>query len=144
MHSEAEVAPGAAVVPPPQLAQDEPSLKYPTSQMHSEAEVAPGSTVVPWPQLTQVDVEKLSLYVSAGQMSQLPFVAPSTRVQPLPSPQESSQWTTQALNPVQNPKLAPSELQEMISPADTDKPVGATTPLCSIPPIVNLSYPASV
>ena len=47
MHSEADVAPGAAVVLPlPQLAQDEPSRKYPTSQMHSEADVAPGAAVV--------------------------------------------------------------------------------------------------
>ena len=47
MHSEADVAPGAPVVPLPQLTQDEPPRKYPTSQMHSEADVAPGPAVVP-------------------------------------------------------------------------------------------------
>ena len=42
-----DVAPGAAVVKPlPQLAQDEPSRKYPTSQMHSEEDVAPAAAVV--------------------------------------------------------------------------------------------------
>ena len=48
MHSEADVAPGAAVVLPlPQLAQDEPSRKYPTSQMHSETDVDPMPAVAP-------------------------------------------------------------------------------------------------
>ena len=53
IHSEADVAPGAAVVPLPQLTQDEPPRKYPTSQMHSAADVAPDATVVPLPQLKQ-------------------------------------------------------------------------------------------
>ena len=45
--SEADVDPVVVVVKPlPQLAQNEPSRKYPTSQMHSEAEVAPGAAVV--------------------------------------------------------------------------------------------------
>ena len=53
--SEADVDPAVVVVVPlPQLAQDEPSRKYPTSQiLHSEADVAPGAAVVPLPQLAQ-------------------------------------------------------------------------------------------
>ena len=44
----------AVVFPSPHLSQDEPSKKYPTSQIHSEADVAPGAAVVlPRPQLTQ-------------------------------------------------------------------------------------------
>ena len=53
--SEADVVPVVVVVKPlPQLAQIEPSRKYPTSQMHSETDVAPGAVVVPpIPQLVQ-------------------------------------------------------------------------------------------
>ena len=52
--SEADVDPAVVVVKPfPQLAQDEPSRKYPTSQTHSDADVAPGAAVVPLPQLAQ-------------------------------------------------------------------------------------------
>ena len=137
LQSSVEVAPVLKVCHP--LGQKEHvdmSRNHPTLQIQSETDVALGPVVLPPLQLTQV-VKMLSLYVSAGQMSQLPLVAPSTSVQPLPDPQESSQWTTQTLNPVRT--LLSSERQEMTSPAETDKPFGATSPLCSIPPIVNVS-----
>ena len=70
MHSEADVAPGAAVMRPlPQLAQDD-------------------------------DVEVLSLYVLTGQVMQLGVDAPTANSQPLPTPQAVLQETMQALNPV--------------------------------------------
>ena len=102
LQSSAEVAPVLFVCHP--LGQKEHvdlSRNHPTPHVQSSKEVEPVLAVVePLPQLTQVVVEMLSLYVSTGQMSQLAFVAPSTSVQPHPTPQESSQWTTQALNPV--------------------------------------------
>ena len=54
MHWPAEVEPTAAVVPLPQLAQDEPSRKKPTLQMHWPAEVEPTAAVVPLPQLVHM------------------------------------------------------------------------------------------
>ena len=126
MHSEADVAPGAAVVPLPQLAHDEPSRKYPTSQMHSVADVAPGAAVVPpLPQLEHGDFEVLSLYVLTGQVMQLGVNAPTSNPQPLPIPQAVVQVTMQALNPVPTP----SECQDITSPAATVSPVGAELPL---------------
>ena len=79
MHSEADVAPGAAVVEcSQQLTQDD-------------------------------DVEVLSLYVLTGQVMQLGVDAPTANPQPLPTPQAVVQEATQALNPVPVLYVSPSE-----------------------------------
>ena len=94
-HSVGDVAPVLVVVKPlPQLAQDEPPRKYPTSQMHSEAEVAPGAAVVPLPQLTQDETPRK---YPTSQMHSVTDVDPMPAVAPICSHRAVAGFTTQPI-----------------------------------------------